>query len=101
MSVSLLLLLSMEPPLDSNVHLMLKREVREAVARGQFAIYPVARIEEGIELLTGVAAGQRDETGAFPVDSVFGRAEARLKSFAETMRRFARDGGAGARGGEG
>ena len=88
-------------PQANVVHLMLKREVREAVARGQFAIYPVARIEEGIELLTGVAAGQRDETGAFPVDSVFGRAEARLKSFAETMRRFARDGGAGARGGEG
>ena len=44
----------------SNVqHLMLREDVVEAVKNGQFAIYAVDTIDEGIEILTGVKAGER------------------------------------------
>jgi Lon-like ATP-dependent protease len=59
-------------------NLMLHREVVAAVKAGQFHIYPVATIEEGIELLTGVPAGALDSDGAYPADTVFGQVTARL-----------------------
>jgi len=59
-------------------NLMLHREVVAAVKAGQFHIYPVATIEEGIELLTGVPAGAVDGDGAYPADTVFGQVTARL-----------------------
>ena len=50
----------------SNVqHLMLREDVVEAVKHGQFAIYPIATIDEGIEILTGVKAGERGPEGRF------------------------------------
>jgi len=74
----------------SNVqHLMLRRDVVEAVREGKFHIYPVTHVDEGIELLTGVPAGERGADGAFPGGSINGRAEARLGAFAEAARRFA------------
>ena len=73
----------------SNVkHLMLKREVVDAVAQGRFHVYPVASIDEGIEILTGVAAGRRDPLGRFPEGSINGRVERRLAEFAERARSF-------------
>src|SRR5579875_1783101 len=66
--------------------LMLREDVVEAVRAGQFHIYAVATVEQGIELLTGVAAGQRDSSGAFPPESVFGRVDRRLREMAETLR---------------
>ena len=47
-------------------HLMLREDVSEAVAAGTFAIHAVSTIDQGIELLTGVAAGERGSDGAFP-----------------------------------
>jgi lon-related putative ATP-dependent protease len=68
----------------SNVkHLMLRHEVVEAVAAAQFAVYAVETIDQGIELLTGVPAGERDNAGAFPAGSVNQRVETRLVELAE------------------
>ena len=51
----------------SNVqHLMLREDVVEAARHRQFAIYPVATIDEGIEILTGVKAGERGAGRALP-----------------------------------
>jgi lon-related putative ATP-dependent protease len=47
-------------------HLMLKSDVVDAVRDGKFSIYPIDRMEEGIEILTGMAAGVPDEEGQFP-----------------------------------
>ena len=47
-------------PAENVEDLMLRDEVIEAVAEGQFHIYPIATIEQGIEILTGVRAGKRD-----------------------------------------
>jgi glycosyltransferase involved in cell wall biosynthesis len=69
-------------------HLMLREEVVEAVRQGQFRVHCVTTIDEGIEILTGVAAGQREKDGKFPKDSINGRVEARLRSFAMARHEF-------------
>lgn len=69
-------------------HLMLRQDVVSAVAAGQFHIYAVSSIDEGIELLTGVAAGAPDESGQYPPDSVNGRVVARLETFSKTQQAF-------------
>jgi predicted ATP-dependent protease len=68
----------------SNVrHLMLRRDVVEAVKSGKFHVYAVETIDQGIEILTGVAAGERDAAGQFPAGSVNQKVEARLIELAE------------------
>ena len=68
-------------------HLMLHDEVVEAVAQSKFHIYPVSTIEEGIELLTGMPAGEADEEGNYPEGTVYARVQARLNEYAEAMRK--------------
>jgi len=72
-------------------NLMLCEEVVEAVETGQFHVYPIATIEEGIELLTGVSAGERDDEGNYPEDTVFGRVVSRLEQIHETMKASAKN----------
>jgi ATP-dependent Lon protease len=68
--------------------LMLREDVLDAVAAGNFHIWPVSRVEQGIELLTGVPAGQRDgELGVEP-GTVFAKVDARLREMARTMKEF-------------
>jgi lon-related putative ATP-dependent protease len=75
---------------DSNVqHLMLRRDVREAVEAGRFHVYAVETVDQGISLLTGMPAGEADEDGGYPPDSVNGRVARRLAELAEQRRRFA------------
>jgi len=67
----------------SNVrHLMLRRDVVEAVRAGHFHVWPVRSIDEGIELLAGIPAGVRGSDGRFPAGSVNARVEDRLLEFA-------------------
>ena len=74
---------------EANVkHLMLREDVIEAVKRGEFAIYPVRNIDQGIELLTGMTAGERGADGHFPPDTVNGRVEQTLTTFSERMHAF-------------
>lgn len=73
----------------SNVkHLMLKEEVAGAIRKGKFHIYPVATIDEGIEVLTGIKAGKRRRNGTFEPDSINDRVQQRLVSLAEKLRDF-------------
>ena len=65
---------------------VLRPDVADAVERGDFHVWAVERIEEGIELLTGIPAGEPDEDGVYPADSIFGRVHARLLRFAEALR---------------
>jgi predicted ATP-dependent protease len=74
----------------SNVQdLMLKEEVVKAVKDGRFHIYPVSTIDEGIEILTGVRAGERRKDGAFEPNTLNDKVDRRLKEMAETLTRFA------------
>jgi len=76
-------------PASNTEHLMLRSEVVEAAEAGSFHIYPVETIDEGIERLTGMEAGERNEQGGFPEDTINGRVEARLREFADRRRQFA------------
>src|SRR6185436_9784056 len=76
-------------------HLMLREDVVEAVRHGQFGIFPVATIDEGIEILTGVKAGERAACARFPAGTINRLVEDKLKSFAERTRGFARSAGNG------
>ncbi len=64
-------------------HLMLRADVVEAVANGQFAIYAIETVDEGIELLMGIPAGERDESGAYPEGTLNFLVEHRLAKLAE------------------
>lgn len=66
-------------------NLMLDPEVVRAVAEGKFHIYPVTTVDEGIELLTGIPAGARDESGQFPEGTLHARVMARLQELAEKV----------------
>ena len=72
-------------------HLMLKRDVVEAAEKGQFKIYPVDHIDQALEILTGVSAGERDEHGDFPQGSLNGLVCDRLREFAESRQSFAKE----------
>jgi predicted ATP-dependent protease len=77
-------------PATNVKHLMLRQDVVAAAERGQFRVIPVDTIAQGIELLTGIAAGTRDAKGRFPADSINGRVEARLRQFAKARQVFAK-----------
>ena len=76
-------------PASNTDHLMLRPDVVAAAEAGDFHVYPVETIDQGIELLTGVEAGTRDEQGAFPDDTINDRVETRLRTFADRRRQFA------------
>jgi lon-related putative ATP-dependent protease len=74
---------------DANVkHLMLRHDVVEAVAAGQFHIYPIATIDEGIEVLTGLPAGVADSKDAYPKNSINRLVQDRLTELATKRRQF-------------
>jgi lon-related putative ATP-dependent protease len=66
----------------SNIdNLMLKDEVLEAVKADKFHIYAVSTIEEGIELLSGVPAGQIGPDGKYPEGTIFYLADKKLQEY--------------------
>ncbi len=70
---------------------MLRKDVVEAVAAGQFRIYAVSTVDEGIEILTGYPAGVRNEQNSYPEGSINHLVEQRLKQFAEGLRKFGKE----------
>ncbi len=74
---------------DSNVqNLMLKEEVIDAVKAGQFNIYFVKTIDEGIEVLTGAKAGQRREDGTFEEGTVNYLVDKQLREMADKLKEY-------------
>jgi predicted ATP-dependent protease len=75
----------------SNIrHLMVKDEVVEAMQAGKFTLWAVTTVDEAIELLTGISAGQRDSQGEYPDDTMNGMVESTLKRFVLDLRAFSR-----------
>jgi predicted ATP-dependent protease len=74
---------------ESNVEdLMLREDILDAVAAGKFHIWPVAKIEQGIEILTGHAAGQKKSDGKFEEGTVFALMDKRMREMARTLKEF-------------
>lgn len=57
-------------PAASVPHLMLRPDVVEAAAAGRFHVWPVATVDEAMELLTGLPAGEPDARGHLPRGSL-------------------------------
>lgn len=70
-------------PVANVKHLMLRQDIVEAAAAGQFHIYPVTTVDEGIELLTGLPAGTRNARGNYPKGTINFLVEQRLQAMAE------------------
>jgi predicted ATP-dependent protease len=66
-------------------HLMLNKEVVDAVKEGSFSIYPIDRMEEGLEILTGKTAGEMMEDGTFPEGTVNSLVMKRLTEISEAL----------------
>lgn len=75
-------------PAANEKHLMLRQDVVDAVAAGQFHVYAVETIDQGIEQLTGVPAGEQDADGAYPDGSINGLVKARLAELAQKRADF-------------
>lgn len=73
-------------PQQNRHHLMLPREVIEAVEQGVFHIYSIETVDQGLEILTGLPAGERQPDGSFPSGSLHDRVQRRLAEMAESIR---------------
>lgn len=73
-------------PEANKENLMLREDVVDAIRDGRFHVYFVRDVDEGIEILTGVPAGQRGPDGFFPEETIHGRVAARLKEMAAKLR---------------
>ncbi len=73
-------------PKDNVHNLVLNAEVVEAVEAGEFHIYAASTIDEGIEVLTGIEAGEIDDSGEYPDGTVHALVEQRLREMARRNR---------------
>jgi lon-related putative ATP-dependent protease len=75
-------------PVSNVKNLMLREDVVDAVEEGRFHIYPVETVDEGIEILTGVPAGERGPDGNYPEGTINCKVEQRLGELAEKRSEF-------------
>jgi lon-related putative ATP-dependent protease len=73
-------------------NLMLKQDVVDSVKAGQFHIWPISTIEEGVEILTGTPAGAIQPDGRYPEGTLFHRVDERVREMGEIVRKFVREG---------
>jgi ATP-dependent Lon protease len=67
---------------------MLREEVYEAVQKGQFQIYAIKTIDEGMEILTGVKAGKQKPDHTFELNTVNALVDRKLQRYADEWRKF-------------
>jgi predicted ATP-dependent protease len=70
-------------------HLMLRKEVIEAVRKGLFHIWAIHTIDEGIEILTGIEAGQTNDNGYYPDGTINYKVDKKLREMAEKLKGYA------------
>jgi len=77
---------------ESNIKdLMVRKDVVEAVKKGKFAVYAVANVDEGMEILTGKKAGEMKDDGAYPKGTINYLVNERLKDLAEGLGKFGKE----------
>ena len=69
-------------------NLMLRSDVVDAVKAGKFHIYSVRSIDEGIEVLTGIAAGALQADGRYPEGTINDRVQKKLQQFTELQKKL-------------
>jgi ATP-dependent Lon protease len=68
--------------------LMLRKDIVDAVREGRFHLFPVRTIDDGLEVLTGVRAGDRKDDGRFEEGTINFLADERLAELAEGLREY-------------
>jgi hypothetical protein len=61
-------------PRANALDLMLRQDVVETCGAGRFHVYAVQNVQQALEILTGLPAGERDEMGEYPPESLLGKA---------------------------
>ncbi|MGH2399438.1 MAG: ATP-dependent protease, partial [bacterium] len=75
-------------PAQNTVNLMLSEEVVQAVRSGDFQIWAVRTVDEGLEVLTGVPSGEPSPSGKYPEGTTNYRVSRRLTELSDRLRRF-------------
>jgi len=75
-------------PYQNVKDMMLRHDVVEAVQRGQFHVYGIRTIDEGIEMLTGKPAGKKLPSGKFTTGSVHALVDTRLREYSAKQKKF-------------
>lgn len=70
-------------PASNVVNLTLRPDLLESVSDGRFHIWAVNRIEQTIAILTGVEAGEKDESGVYGEGTVYRQVSDRLDRMSE------------------
>lgn len=74
-------------PATNVAHLMLRRDVRDAIAAGDFQVYAIEQLDQALALLTGMTPGERDASGAYPAETLNARVVERLEAFHQAAKR--------------
>jgi lon-related putative ATP-dependent protease len=72
-------------------HLMLRKDVIDAVLAKEFHIYPVSHIDEGIEILTGIEAGEKRDDGTYHEQSINGLVQKQLEMMADRLTQYKKE----------
>ena len=80
-------------PAANQVHLMLHKDVREAVKKREFFIYPAEQVEDVMRLLSGLEPGQADVKGAYPRKSFNYRVQQRIEKLQKMQKKYTQPGG--------
>ncbi|TNF87590.1 MAG: AAA family ATPase [Gammaproteobacteria bacterium] len=75
-------------PAANQVHLMLHKDVREAVEEGKFSIYPARQVAEVMQLLSGLKPGKADDRGRYPEGSFDYLIQQRIEKLQSAQKRF-------------
>ncbi|MGD9660977.1 MAG: Lon protease family protein [Porticoccaceae bacterium] len=74
-------------------HLMLRHDILDAVSAGQFHIYAISEVDQGLELLMKTAVGNKDEAGRFPSESINGKVVDRVEELIRLHSRYGKNNG--------
>ena len=72
-------------------HLMLRQDVVDAVNAGKFHIYPVEHIDQGIEILTGIKSGEKQDDGTYPEGTINAMVKETLEKMAKRLTTFSKE----------
>jgi lon-related putative ATP-dependent protease len=72
-------------PGRNSKHLLLRQEVVDAVQDGKFSVYTIDRMEEGLEILTGMPVGELQEDGTYPEGTINHLVTKRLTEIGEAL----------------
>jgi lon-related putative ATP-dependent protease len=72
-------------PVQNVKDLMLRDDIVKSVKEKRFHIYSISKVEEAVQLLTGIRAGRKIKNGKYEAQTVFGEVEKELASMRKRL----------------